>query len=254
MSSIESAGKFLQKHGVGETPDFSEIGSAVYMIGFEPSENSSGMTQCIDYLDDAKVLNNCVVVIKKMEKEIAVWLYNDDDPVEYEIKNLEYVWNGAMKLEQGPYLVTKRLIDDATAPLEKAKQAAEKKVTKALTNKTVEWKTVKKNKMVFKKVAKTPDTVALKKISDIQVVVAEKSSSPDESLLPAAKTLQEAINDLAPGQEAVAMLRKEKASHLFVSVGGNMACISFLLGKGAKKAVKDVKTLIPKAKKFLAAA
>ncbi len=253
MSSIESAGKFLQKHGVGETPDFSEIGYAVYMIGFEPSENSSGMTQCIDYLDDAKVLNNCVVVIKKKEKEIAVWLYNDDDPVEYVIK-IEYVWNGAMKLEQGPYLVTKRLIDDAKAPLEKAKQAAERKVTTALTSKVVEWKTVKKNKMVFKKVAKTPDTVALKKISDIQVVVAEKSSSPDESLLPAAQTLQEAINDLAPGQEAVAMLRKEKASHLFVSVGGNMACISFLLGKGAKTAVKEVKALIPKAKKFLAAA
>ncbi len=253
MSSIESAGKFLQKHGVSETPDFSEIGYAVYMIGFEPSENSSGMTQCIDYLDDAKVLNNCVIVIKKKEKEIAAWLYNDDDPVEYVIK-IEYVWNGAMKLEQGPYLVTKRLIDDAQAPLEKAKQAAEKKVTKALTNKVVEWKTVKKNKMVFKKVAKTPDTVALKRISDIQVVVAEKSSSPDESLLPAAKTLQEAINDLAPGQETVAMLRKEKASHLFVSVGGNMACISFKLGKGAKKAVKDVKAIIPKAKKFLAAA
>ncbi len=28
MSRIESAGKFLQKHGVGQTPDFSQIGYA----------------------------------------------------------------------------------------------------------------------------------------------------------------------------------------------------------------------------------
>lgn len=107
--------------------------------------------------------------------------------------------------------------------------------------------------MIFNKIPRMEDTVALKKIVQNQSVVAEKSASTNVSLLPAARDLQEAMNDFAAGQEAVAILRKGKASHLFVTMGSKMACLSFKVGKG-KKGCKDIKALIPKAKSFLAAA
>ncbi len=133
MSKYATANAFLEAHGISDTPDYSEKNFVIYIIGFDPKEKAIGVEQSIDYLDNEKVINNAAIVIKKTE--VVVWLYNDDNPVDYILKPWDFLWNGAMETEYGPYNLAKTIISDAEGPLEAARKAAEKKVAEALTDK-----------------------------------------------------------------------------------------------------------------------
>ena len=95
--AASTAGAFLKQHGIDDNPDFSSKKYYVYMIGFEPNEKDVGLTQSIDYLDSEQIISNALIVIKKQAREVAIWLYNDDDPVEYGMKPYDFVWNGQME-------------------------------------------------------------------------------------------------------------------------------------------------------------